>query len=111
MSHFAKVENNKVVDVIVAEQNHIDTLEGNWIQTSYNTFHNTHKENKIPLRGNFAGIGYIYDENNDVFYPQQPYTSWTLNTEIWDWESPVPFPNDHKNYIWNESTTSWDAIE
>lgn len=106
MSHFAKIENGLVVDVIVAEQDFIDTLEGKWVQTSYNTFGNKHPENR-PLRGNYAGIGYIYDEGNDVFYSQQPYPSWVLNKDSWLWECPVQYPDDGNMYIWDEISKKW----
>jgi len=106
MSHFAKIENGLVMQVIVAEQDFIDTLEGQWVQTSYNTYKNQHPENK-PLRGNYAGVGYVYDATNDVFYAQQPYASWSLNQSTWDWEAPTLKPNDDNFYNWDESTTSW----
>lgn len=112
MSHFAKIENGIVTQVIVAEQDFIDTQEGTWVQTSYNTKHNQHP-NGTPLRGNFAGVGYIYDETNDVFYPPKPFSSWTLNQTIWNWEAPAPLPAnaDTIAYRWNEETTSWEDIE
>jgi len=78
MSHFAKVVDGKVIEVIVAEQDFIDNLDGTWIQTSYNTHGNQHPEGR-PLRGNYAGIGFTYDDTNDVFYAPQPYPSWSLN--------------------------------
>ena len=110
MSHFAKIENGLVSQVIVAEQDFIDTQEGQWVQTSYNTRGNQHPEGR-PLRGNYAGIGYTYDQTNDVFYAPQPYPSWTLNTSTWLWDAPVPMPTDGKYYIWNETTTTWDEVE
>ena len=110
MSHFAKVLNNKVVSVIRAEQDYIDTFvdetPGEWIQTSYNTYGNQHPEG-TPLRGNFAGIGHTYDKTNDVFYESQPYPSWTLNKATWTWEAPEPYPNDNLMHHWNEETLSW----
>lgn len=113
MSHFAKVVNNKVVQVIVAEQeffnNFVDSSPGEWIQTSYNTFANQHPEGR-PLRGNYAGIGYTYDKENDVFYAPQPFPSWQLNTNTWLWEPPIPYPQDNKQYTWNESTQSWTEV-
>ena len=113
MSHFAKVCDGKVVQVIVAEKEFFDTFvdssPGEWIQTSYNTHGNQHPEGR-PLRGNYAGIGYVYDRTNDVFYEPQPYTSWTLNKDTWLWESPIPFPNDGKRYNWDEATTSWIEV-
>ena len=113
MSHFAKVLDGKVTQVIVAEpeffQNFVDTSPGTWIQTSYNTYGNQHPENR-PLRGNFAGVGYIYDSVNDVFYAPQPYPSWTLNQTTWLWEAPTSRPQDEKSYFWDEPTTSWKEL-
>ena len=114
MSHFAKVTDGKVVQVIVAEQEFFDTFvdssPGAWLQTSYNTHGNQHPEGR-PLRGNYAGIGYNYDATNDVFYAPQPDPSWILNNTTWLWEAPVAMPTDGKMYKWNESTTSWVEIE
>lgn len=111
MSHFAKVKNGIVEDVIVAEQNFFDTFvdssPGEWIQTSYNTLGNQHPEGR-PLRGNYAAIGYTYDSTNDVFYPPQPYPSWTLDQTTWIWNPPSPQPLDGKRYEWNEETLTWD---
>jgi hypothetical protein len=113
MSHFAKVVDGKVTQVIVAEQEFFDTFvdssPGTWIQTSYNTHGNQHP-NGTPLRGNYAGIGYTYDSVNDVFYAPQPFPSWTLNNSTWLWEAPVAYPTDGKVYKWNESITNWEEI-
>lgn len=91
MSHFAKVLDGKVVQVIVAEPDFFDTFvdssPGQWVQTSYNTYGNQHPEGR-PLRGNFAGVGYTYDAVNDVFYAPQPDPSWVLNQSTWLWELP-----------------------
>lgn len=112
MSHFAKVVDGKVTQVIVAEpdffKTFVDTSPGAWIQTSYNTHANQHP-NGTPLRGNYAGIGDIYDAQNDVFYAPQPFPSWFLNKDTWTWEAPTPMPTD-KPYRWDEATTSWVEI-
>jgi hypothetical protein len=97
MAHYAKVESGVVTEVIVAEQAHIDTLSGTWVQTSYNS----------NIRKNFAGIGSIYDSTRDAFYMPQPYNSWTLNEDSCEWQPPTAYPNDGKVYGWDESTTSW----
>jgi hypothetical protein len=112
MSHFAKVENGIVTQVIVAEQDFIDSgaVGHGWIQTSYNTRGNQHPEGR-PLRGNYAGIGYTYDEVNDVFIAPKPFDNWVLNTSSWLWEPPVPMPVDEYFYSWNQETTSWDKGE
>lgn len=108
MSHFAKVENGIVKQVIVAEQDVIDSgaFGTGWVKTSYNTKGNQHPENR-PFRGNYASIGHIYDATNDVFYAPQPFPSWTLNQSTWLWEAPTAYPNDEKMYKWNEPTFSW----
>ena len=108
MSHFAKVENGLVTQVIVAEQDVIDSgLFGTgWVQTSYNTRANQHPENR-PLRGNYAGVGYIYDAQIDVFYVSQPFQSWTLNKNTWTWDAPSPMPTDGQPYHWDEPTLNW----
>jgi hypothetical protein len=114
MSHFAKVENGVVVQVIVAEQDVIDSgiFGHGWVQTSYNTHGGQHPEGR-PLRKNYAGIGYTYDIEKDAFIPPKPFPSWLLNEETCLWNSPVPYPTDvgttenPKRYSWDETTTSW----
>lgn len=111
MGHFAKIENGIVTQVIVAEQDFIDSgvLEGQWVQTSYNTEANTHKLGGTPLRGNYAGIGMIYDQKNDVFYEPQPFPSWSLDKSTWTWQAPIPYPDDpNAAYYWNEEAQQWE---
>ena len=112
MSHFAKVENGIVTQVIVAEQDVIDSgLFGTgWIQTSYNTKGGVHSNGGRPLRKNYAGVGYTYDFRRDAFIPPQPYSSWRLNESTCQWECPVSYPNDGKMYTWNEFTASWVEV-
>ena len=111
MSHYAKVVDGKVTQVIVAEADFfntfVDTSPGAWIQTSYNTQGNQHPEGR-PLRGNYAGIGYTYDQANDVFYAPKPYASWALNNATWTWEAPTPKPEGM--YKWDEATVSWKEV-
>ena len=79
-----------------------------WIQTSYNTDSGVHALGGTPLRGNYAGVGMVYDDDNNIFRITQPYASWTLNTTTAQWESPTPYPDDGKLYNWNDSTEAWD---
>ena len=115
MAHFAKVENGIVTQVIVAEQDFINSGHvgdpAQWIQTSYNTFGGIHTLGGTPLRKNYAGNGYTYDAERDAFIPPKPYASWSLNEETCLWEAPVARPDDGQPYIWNEGTTSWIAPE
>lgn len=110
MAHFAKIENGVVVEVLVAEQDFIDTLDGVWVQTSYNTHAGVHNDGGTPLRKNYAGIGHIYDSARDAFYVPRPFPSWTLNDTTCMWEAPVTIPDDDHSYNWNEDTTSWDRL-
>jgi hypothetical protein len=111
MTHFAKVNNGVVVQVIVAEpeffETFVDTSPGEWIQTSYNTHGGVHKNGGTPLRKNYAGIGFAYDAQRDAFIPPSPFPSWTLNEDTCLWDAPTPRPDDGKIYIWDEPTTSW----
>ena len=119
MAHFAELdENNTVLQVIVVHNNELldtsgneieakgvefcSTLFGhtNWVQTSYN--HNIRKQ--------FAGTGYTYDSDSDVFVAPQPYPSWSLDDNF-DWQPPTPMPEDDNMYSWNEETQSWDLVE
>ena len=123
MSHFAKVLNSKVIKVIVAEKEFfntfIDDSPGQWIQTSYNTRQGIHyktnswepsEDQSKALRGNYAGIGFIYDEVNDVFYEPQPFPSWILNKTKWIWEPPIEPPEDGMRYKWDEFLKQWVKI-
>lgn len=111
MSHFAKInENNIVTQVIVAEKDFIDIIEGEWIQTSYNTYGGKHLLGGTPLRYNYAGIGYTYNREYDAFHAPQPYNSWILNKETFIWEPPIPYPTDGKMYNWNENIINWEEI-
>lgn len=107
MAHFAKVVKNIVTQVIVADQDWVDALDGTWVQTSYNTQGGVHLLGDTALRKNYAGIGYTYDSDRDAFYAPQPYPSWTLNEDSCIWEPPTPMPEDNKFYGWDEDTLSW----
>ena len=109
MSHFAKVVDGKVTQVIVAEpeffQTFVDTSPGEWIQTSYNTHGGKHPEGR-PLRKNYAGIGFTYDKTRDAFIPPQIFPSWTLDEDTCQWIPPKPYPADG-NYVWDEE--KWNS--
>jgi hypothetical protein len=113
MSHFAKVENGIVTQVIVAEpeffETFVDTSPGEWIQTSYNTHGGVHLNGGEPLRKNYAGIGFSYDAQRDAFIPPKPFASWLLNDDTCLWEAPVAMP-EGGTYQWDEDTTSWIEI-
>lgn len=124
MAHYAKVRDGIVIETIVASAETlagmVGATSGYWIQTSYNTKGGVHydpvtgepsADQTKSLRGNYAGIGMIYDMENDVFYAKQPYASWVLNTTTWTWEAPVAKPEGlgptGSEWQWDELTTSW----
>ena len=122
MTHFAHINEQNIVDqVIVAEQDFISSGAvgdpNTWIQTSYNTRGGVHYNSEtnepdggIPLRKNYAGIGYTYDSVRDAFIPQKPFESWILNENSCLWEAPIAYPIDGKTYFWNEEIVNWEEI-
>jgi len=114
MSHFAKVVDGKVSQVIVAEaeffQTFVDSSPGEWIQTSYNTRGGVHANGGTPLRKNYAGVGFTYDRTRDAFIPPQPFASWILDDNTCLWNAPVAMPTDGKHYTWDETTKAWVEV-
>ena len=138
MAHFAKLgSNSKVIQVLTLNNGDMLNADGvedesvgqqylerhnnwpaqMWIQTSYNTSAGTHRLGGTALRGNYAGIGMTWDEDNNLFYPKKPYASWVLNTTDAQWHSPIgDAPDDltdeekaaDTHYVWNEGTGAWD---
>ena len=134
MAHYAKLgANNKVIAVhVVADKDclNADGIEDEevgrqflerihswplWKKTSYNTIKNTHRLGGTPFRGNYAGIGMTYDDDNDIFIGKKPYASWVLNVAEARWQSPIgdaPAMSEEEHlthrYVWNESTGAWD---
>jgi hypothetical protein len=140
MAHFAKIgSNSKVIQVLTLNNQDMLNADGvedesvgqqylerhnnwpsqMWIQTSYNTSYGTHSsgDNSKALRGNYAGVGYIWDEDNNLFYPKKPHPSWILNISEARWQSPIGDAPDDLTaeeiatnilYVWNEGTGTWD---
>ena len=132
MAHFAKLdEDNNVLWVTPLDDSICNDDEAtgvayltkhhnwpHWKKTSYNTFNNTHRLGGTPFRGNYAGIGMTYDDDNDIFIGKKPYASWVLNVAEARWQSPIgdaPAMSEEEHlthrYVWNESTGAWDKTE
>ena len=129
MAHYAQLDSeNVVVNVFVGrDENDLAVGVTDWEiyyasegftvkQTSYNTRGGVHYTDGVPsadqskaLRGTYAGIGFYYDEDLDIFYPPQPYASWTLNAQTASWEPPVEYPAEGV-HVWDEETTEWVAM-
>jgi len=99
-TYFAQLEDNKVTQVIVADQSFVDSLGGTWVETFMDG----------GARKNYAGIGYTYDSAKDAFIAPQPFPSWKLNAESYLWEAPTPMPTDGKLYQWVEADLNWQEL-
>ena len=125
MAHFAKIGVGSKVEAVVVVDNSIATTEqagedflnqlynskDTWKQTSYNTYLGEHKLGGTPLRKNYAGVGNTYDSVRDAFITPKPYPSWTFNESTCGWDAPVAYPDDGKDYKWDESITNWREVE
>ena len=148
MAHFAKLgANGKVIQVLTLDNKDMKNADGvedesvgqqyleqhnnwpaqMWIQTSYNTAGNTHNsgDNSKAFRGNYAGIGYTWDEDDQIFWPKKPFASWVKDTTTASWKSPIgdaPTLTEEQQsqneagthmwgYSWNEANQSWDLTD
>ena len=146
MAHFAKLGvNGKVIAVLTLDNKDMLNADGvedeavgqqylqlhnnwpapMWIQTSYNTSNNTHKNGGTPFRGNYAGIGYTWDEDDQIFWPKKPFASWVKDTATASWKSPIgdapeltaeqTSQNEAEThmwmYNWNEENQTWDLTD
>jgi|SaaInlStandDraft_4_1057021.scaffolds.fasta_scaffold50972_2 hypothetical protein len=114
MAHFAKIDQGKVTQVIVAKKSFFDTFvdstPGKWLQCSFNTIEGEHINDGTPLRGNFPGVGFEYNIDLDAFIPPKRYNSWSLNETKFIYEAPIEKPEDVVSQ-WNEETQVWDIKE
>jgi hypothetical protein len=120
MAHYAFLdENNIVTEVIVGKDEGTDGIDWEvWYgdfrgqvckRTSYNTVANVHLTGGTAFRGNCAGIGYTYRADIDAFVPQQPYPSWTLDSNV-AWQAPISYPTNGGLYSWNEESQAWVEV-
>ena len=122
MAHYALLDENDIVVNVITGIDEDNLPEGivSWeeyygnfhglrcLRTSYNTQNNEHIYGGTPFRGNYAGIGYLYLNEHDIFVPPKYYNSWILDLEMAVWVAPIPYPNDENKYYWNEEAQSWD---
>jgi len=128
MAHYAFLNDNNIVTEVITgvdedakddlpsefdswEEFYADFRGQTCKRTSYNTFGNEHNDSGTAYRGNYAGIGYTYDETNDVFISPKPYASWSINESTWTWEAPEAYPDDGKDYVWNDNKEEWEEVE
>lgn len=125
MAHFAQIDENNIVQqvIVISDEfesdgpnyiNNVLNMPGTWLKTSYNTVNGEHINGGTPYRGNYAGIGYYYDENLDAFLPPKLFPSWVLDPLTYNWVPPIPHPGYNKDlppavWNWNESIQNWEA--
>lgn len=119
MAHYAFINEDKIVVEVIPGKDETDTsydweqvyseVRGGMLckRTSYNTVGGVHLYGGIPFRKNYAGIGYTFDSERDAFIPPKVYDSWILNEDTCNWDSPIPYPNDGKTYVWDEEQITW----
>jgi len=109
MAHYAFIDENNIVTEVITGINETELIEGLDTETWYGNFRGqrcVRTSYNAKIRKNYAGIGYSYDPIADHFFAPQPYPSWILDANA-KWQAPIPMPTDGKNYIWDETTTSW----
>lgn len=131
MSHFARLDENNVVTFVTVGRQEDDGREQElfertgdvYKQTSYNTYGGVHYNSETGLpsddqtkafRFNYAGVGFTFDPDkgtDGAFIPARPFASWVLNENSCLWESPVPYPEDGEQYVWNENHQNWELVE
>jgi hypothetical protein len=116
MAHYAFLDENNIVTLVIPGVDEWDTIEGKdpetWYgefrgqtckRTSYHTINGEHVAGGVPFRLNYAGIGFYYDEELDAFIPPSPYPSWTLIDGVW--QPPIPMPDG--DWMWDEDNQQW----
>lgn len=120
MAHYAFLDDNNIVTEVITGRDEDEVVDGisDWeahygafrgqrcLRTSYNTKRNEHLEGGTPFRGNYAGVGFVYLEDEDIFVPPQPFPSWVLSVEDAQWQAPVAHPGDGL-YLWDEEAGNW----
>lgn len=112
MAHYAFLDENNIVTEVIVGKDETELIEGLDPETWYGSYRGqkcvrTSYNNRI--RGVYAGIGFFYNKEEDIFVMPQPFASWVRNGS--NWEPPTPYPNDDKNYLWNEQSICWEEIQ
>ena len=123
MAHYAFLDLNNIVTEVVTGvdeevvQTDLDGTQVGGSSEAWETFYGNIRNQVCKrtsyngnYRKNYAGIGYKYDQERDAFIPPKPFNKWILNEDTCRWESPVPYPNDDKRYVWNDNKSEWELI-
>ena len=123
MAHYAFLDLNNIVTEVVTGvdeevvQTDLDGTQVGGSSEAWETFYGNIRNQVCKrtsyngnYRKNYAGIGYKYDQERDAFIPPKPFNKWVLNEDTCQWESPVPYPDDENQYVWNDNKSEWELI-
>jgi hypothetical protein len=113
MAHYAFLNENNIVTEVITGVDENYLLDGLIPQEWYSNFRGqkcVRTSYNGNIRKNYAGLGFLYDEERDAFIPPKPFNSWILNEDTCQWEPPAAYPTDDKSYIWNENQRNWEEV-
>ena len=112
MAYYAFLDLQNIVTEVIPGKDETELIEGLDPETWYGNYRGqvckrTSYNSKI--RGTYAGVGFAYNEAEDIFITPQPYPSWIRSGSFWN--PPIDYPSDGQRYVWNEETLSWDVLD
>ena len=113
MAHYVFLDSNNIVTEVITGIDETELIEGLHPEIWYGNFRNQvckRTSYNGNYRKNYAGIGYIYDQERDAFIPPKPFNKWILNEDTCRWDCPVPYPDDDKQYVWNDNQGVWEEL-
>jgi hypothetical protein len=111
MAHYAFLDENNIVTEVIVGKDENEIIDGVTPEEWYGNFRNQvckRTSYNSRIRGTYAGIGYLYNQEEDIFIAPQPYPSWTRSGSFW--QAPTPQPEDGKLYAWNEEAQEWNLV-
>ena len=106
MAHYAYLDENNIVTNVVVGKDETELINGLDTETYYGAVRTSYNSN---IRGTYAGIGYSYNQAEDIFITPQPFPSWIRTGSFW--AAPIPMPiEDGKFYQWVEADLNWQEI-
>jgi hypothetical protein len=112
MAHYAYLDSNNIVVAVTVGKDETELIDGldtetyYALGTEYTVKRTSYNSN---IRGTYAGIGYSYNPDEDIFIAPQPYPSWIRLGSFWN--APIEYPNDNNKYFWNEENLTWQKLE
>lgn len=112
MAHYAYLDDNNIVVAVTVGKDESELIDGLDTETYYaqgTPYRVKRTSYNGKIRKQYAGIGFRYDDANDIFIAPQPFPSWILNSDF-DWEAPKPKPIDGL-FAWDEDSLEWISVQ